>query len=223
MKRSLPFLSVLFCATIGWSQTSTPSTATSAGAGSSGQLKVRGPEEVAQRDPNRVVATIAGKPITAKQAFDLLKAVPPEQRKRLEANVEALVQQLYMENQIADQATKMSLDQQSPWKEELQLARANILTQAYLQKLSNGESASVDPKQYYDSHSAEFDEVKISGILIAFSPPGTPASNGSSSRTEAQAEEKATDLEKKIKAGADVSLSREQSRTIRNRRLRVVH
>ena len=54
--------------------------------------------------------------------------------------------------------------------------------------------------------------MKISGILVAFSPPGTPASNGAGSRTEAQAEEKATDLEKKIKGGADLAtLARAES------------
>lgn len=175
---------------------------------------MRGPEAVAQQDPKRVVATIAGKPITAEQAIEMMKPLPPEERKRLENNLQALLQQLYMENQIAEQATKMSLDQQSPWKEQLQLARANILTQAYLDKLSSNSAAgtATDPKQYYDAHAAEYDQVKISGIVIAFSPPGTPASSAGASRTEAQAEEKATDLEKKLKAGADLSaLARAES------------
>ena len=213
MKRSLSFFSVLFCATVGWAQTSPSAAPGSPAAPSSGQLKVRGPEAIAQQYPDRVVATIAGKPITARQAFDLLKALPAPQRKQLEANMQGLIQQLYMENQIAEEATKMSLDQQSPWKEQLQLARANILTQAYLDKLSSGGSnAAADPKQYYDAHTAEFQQVKISGILVAFSPPGTPASNANVSRTEAQAQDKATDLEKKIKAGADLSaLARAES------------
>lgn len=200
---------------MGWSQTSTPPpSSTTPAAGSSAQLKARGPEAVAEKEPNRVVATIGGKPITAKQAFDLLRAVPPQQRKQLEANVQTLIQQLYMETQIADEAAKMNLDQQSPWKEQLQLARANILTQAYLEKLSSGAggNASADPKAYYDAHAGDFDQVKISGILVAFSPPGTPASKASASRTEAQAEEKANDIEKKIKGGADLSaLARAES------------
>ena len=161
---------------------------------------------MAQQDPNRVVATIAGKPLTAKQALELLKPLPPQDRKRFEANLQGLLQQLYMETQIADEATKMNLDQQSPWKEQLTLARANILTQAYIDKMAKGSgSTPPDPKQYYDAHAADFDQVKISGILVAFSPPGTPASNASTSRTEAQALEKATDLEKKIKTGADLA------------------
>lgn len=213
MKRSLSFFSVLFCATVAFAQTSPSAAPASPAASSTGQLKVRGPEAVAQQYPDRVVATVAGKPLTAKQAYELLKALPAPQRKQLEANMQGLIQQLYMENQIAEQATKMSLDQQSPWKEQLQLARANILTQAYLDKLSSSATtAAVDPKQYYDAHTADFQQVKISGILVAFSPPGTPASNASVSRTEAQAQEKATDLEKKIKAGSDLSaLARAES------------
>jgi len=136
---------------------------------------------VAAQDPTRIVATVGGKPLTARQALDLLKPLPPQERKRFEANLQGLVQQIYMEDQLADEATKLSLDQQSPWKEQLRMARANILTQAYLSKVANSANAtpgalSDDPKQYYDSHPNDFDQVKLSGIFIAFSPPGTPAS-----------------------------------------------
>src|ERR1700728_3959132 len=79
-------------------------------------LKPRGPEAVAAQDPSRVVAVIDGKPLTAREALDLLKPLPPQERKRFEANLQGLVQQIYMEDQLADEAAKMSLDQQSPWK-----------------------------------------------------------------------------------------------------------
>jgi hypothetical protein len=161
---------------------------------------------VAQQDPSRVVATVGGKQLSAKEALDLLKPIRPEDRKRFEANVAALVQQLYMTEQISDEAAKLKLDQQSPWKEQLQMARANILTQAYLDRESNASTGSAsDPKAYYDSHPGEFEQMKLSGILVAFSPPGTPASGTAVQRTEAQALEKANDLEKKIKAGGDFS------------------
>src|SRR5947209_18406431 len=73
---------------------------------SSSGLKARGPEAVSQQDPNRVVATIGGKQITAKQAMDLLKPIQPQDRKRYESNLGALLQQIYAENQIAGEATK---------------------------------------------------------------------------------------------------------------------
>src|SRR2546423_5657964 len=124
MKSSLFFL-LLSCTTFGWSQTA-PSAApgsqksqapasaqagqTPSGSASPGQLKVRGPEAVAQQDPKRVVATIDGKQITAQQALDMIKPVRPEDRKRFEANLSTLVQQLYMQREFADEAAKLSLE-----------------------------------------------------------------------------------------------------------------
>lgn len=162
---------------------------------------------MAQQDPNRVVATVGGKPLTAKQAVEMLKPLRPEDRKRFETNLPALLQQLYMENELAGEATKMNLDQQSPWKEQLQITRVNILTQAYIAKMSGSASGADDPRKYYDDHQADFEQLKLSGILVAFNPPGTPAASSGTTvqRTEAQALEKANDLEKKIKAGGDFS------------------
>jgi peptidyl-prolyl cis-trans isomerase C len=169
-------------------------------------LKARGPEAVAAQDPNRVVATIGGKPLTARQALDLLKPIAPQQRARFQSNLEGLIQHIYMDDQLADEAIKMNLDKESPVKEQLQLTRAEVLAQAYLNKIANSATGATteDPKQYYDAHPADFDQLKLSGIFIAFSPPGTPASgNPAANRTEEQAREKVDDLEKKIKAGGD--------------------
>ena len=207
----VPFLSFSIAATApAWSQSTgaTPQTSSSQSSqtspAASSQLKPRGPEASAQQDPNHIVAKIGDKDITAKQALDILQTLRVEDRKRYENNLAALVQQIYMEDQLASQAIQMKLDQQSPWKEQLKLARSNILTQAYLSQPATG-GASDDPKSYYDAHGADFDQVKLSGILVAFNPPGTPANSGAMQRTEAAAKEKADDLEKKIKAGGDFS------------------
>ncbi len=150
------------------------------------------------------MATVGGKPLTAKQAVDLLKAIQPEDRKRYENKLAELIRQIYMEDATADEAIRMKLDQQSPWKEQLKISRANILTQAFItQEASSGATA--DPKAYYDGHPSEFDQVKLSGILVTFNPPGTPANAAGVQRTEADALAKANDIEKKIKAGGDFS------------------
>jgi peptidyl-prolyl cis-trans isomerase C len=227
MKSSLLLL-LLSCSTFVWSQATSPSanpkpqtpastqgSQTPSGSAPSGQIKVRGPEAVAQQDPKRVVATIDGKQITAQQALAMMNPVRAEDRKRFENNLSTLVQQLYMQKEFADEAAKLSLDQQSPWKEQLEMARANILAQAYLNQLTNTSAAAApagDPKQYYDTHPDEFDQVKLSGIFVAFNAPGTPAANANASRTEQQARDKANELEKKIKGGADfAALARSDS------------
>jgi hypothetical protein len=170
--------------------------------------KIQGPEAVAASDPNKVVAMVDGKPLTAKQAFDLLKALTPEERKAGEAKLPDLLQKLYTQQRLADEALKMNMDQQTPWKDRLVLARQSVLAQAYLTHLRD-ESAKGpvdDPKTYYDAHPDEFEQVKLSGIFVAFAPPGTPApATGPAPKSEQQAQEKAGEIEKKLQAGGDFS------------------
>jgi hypothetical protein len=205
---------VVLSASFAYGQGTSSATPSAQPPASSSTTQLKGPENVAQQDPNRVVAVIDGKQLTAKQALDLIKPFPQEQRKQLEANLPLGLQRVYMQQQFAQQAEKMSLETQSPFKEELQNARQEILAQAYMRKLGEGGSGTAgDPKQYYDSHPADFDNVKLSGIFITFTSPGTPSSaapNGA--RTEEQAKEKANDVEKKIKDGGDfATLARTES------------
>jgi peptidyl-prolyl cis-trans isomerase C len=210
MKSSVSFIAL--AAFIVSASAQTTSTATQSAAPSStapsantSGLRPRGPEAVAKEQPTKVVATINGKQITAKEANDLISSLPPQDRKRYENNLPQLVQQIYMEDQIAADALKENLDQKPPYKQQLKMSRDNILTQAYLGNLVNSPTAADQAKQYYDGHPSDFDQVKVSGIVVAFNPPGTPASSAVTQRTESDAQAKATDLEKKIKAGGDFS------------------
>jgi hypothetical protein len=133
----------------------------------------------------------------------MLKPYTPEQRKQLEANLPNFVQQTYTRGQLAEAAKKLNLDQQSPLREQIEVARDNMLAQAYLAHMSQtAGGAGSDPKQFFDAHPGDFDTVNLSGIFVQFSPPGTPAGSPGG-RTEAQARDKVDDLEKKLKAGGD--------------------
>src|SRR5215469_2926462 len=118
MKSSSIFLLAVLYSSFAYAQGTSPAapSAQSAAPSSATQLKPRGPENVAQQDPNRVVAVIDGKQITARQALDLLKPFPQEQRKQLEANLSVGLQRVYMQQQFAQQAEKMNLEAQSPVK-----------------------------------------------------------------------------------------------------------
>lgn len=206
MKSSITLCLFAGTALLGWSQAAPSSSpaASSPNTPSSSELKVRGPEAVAAKDPNRIVGTINGKQITARQAADLLKMVPENQRKNA-PNLQMLFERLYLMNDLADQAQKEGLDQQSPVKEQLKLDRDNVLAQAYMAKLAKGGGPTGDPKTYYDSHQDEFDIAKLSGIVIAFNAPGTPAGSRGVTRSEQEAQDKADALEKKIKSGTDIA------------------
>lgn len=213
MKCSVSFLVLAFCAVtaLGQGTSTAPKTPASSAtstaptpntSSSTPGLLPRGPEAVAKEQPNKVVATINGRPVTAKEAADLLASVPQNDRKRF-GTLESLLQQIYMEDQIAADAMKENLDQKSPYKEQLKMMHDNFLTQLYLTNLINNPAASDTAKKYYDAHPADFDQVKVSGIIVAFDAPGTPANSSKVTRTEMDAQAKAADLEKKIKAGSD--------------------
>jgi parvulin-like peptidyl-prolyl isomerase len=211
---SLSLILLSSLAQLCWSQATTPAPAPAAPTAPAAS-KPHGPEAVAAQDPNRIVATIDGQKLTAKQAADLLKPFQPEQRKQIDANLTKAVEQIYTQRQLADAAKKLKLEDQSPWKEQLELTKEGVLARAYITHMQEaaGKDPAEDPQKYYDAHAAEFDTVKLSGIFVAFNPPGTPASSAApNARTEEQAKEKANDIEKKLKAGGDfAALARSES------------
>lgn len=199
MKRSVFVLLAFSGASLLFSQT--PAPASKPGASQTGALEVRGPENVAQQDPTRVVATVDGKPVTAKQAVDLLNQLPASQRSR--ANLAQLLDQIYVLDHFSSEALKANLQDQSPLKEDLALSREQLLARAYLQTLTApGAPKAKEAEQYYNAHANEYVEVKLSGILIGFAPPGTPSAPGKTVRTEEEARTKAQNIEQKLKAGA---------------------
>ena len=161
------------------------------------------------------MATINGQKITAKQANDLLKLFTPEQRKQIDASFAKNFEKIYLQQQLAEAAQKINLEQKEPWKDQLELNRRGILAQAYLAHVSETASKepTEDPQKYYDAHKAEFETAKLSGIFVLFNAPGTPANAGApNARTEEAAKDKANDLEKKLAAGGDfAALARAES------------
>lgn len=220
MKRSLTLFVAAGCAVTGWSQTaqkpaSSPSQSSAAPSGPAASAAANspsGPEAIAMKEPNKVVATSNGQPITAKQAYDILKMLPAEQRKS-SANLQHMFEQLYTLNALAERAQREHLDQEPEVKSNLELGRDRVLAQAYMNKITNeGGAPTADPKAYYDMHKGEYTTASLTGIAVAFNPPGTPANPNGINRTEAQAKDKADDIEKKIKAGADIkTLARTES------------
>jgi parvulin-like peptidyl-prolyl isomerase len=217
MKSSRLFFVLAFSAACLWSQSPTPSTPAqdTSKPAQPGQtpgvptpgLTARGPEAVAEQDPKRVIAVIGDTPVTAAEAAELMKAVRPEDRKKFAGRYDKLLQELYMQQQFAKLADEAHLDQQEPWKQQLKIARENVMTQAYITMISNQPGNAPDAKTYYDSHPEEFENTQLSGILLRFSPPGAPAPAAGAGhtkvRTEEQAKVKADDLVAKLKHGAD--------------------
>jgi peptidyl-prolyl cis-trans isomerase C len=210
MKRS--FL-LLFASTFVWAQNPAPTGQPGQPKGappaqSAAPAQPKGPVAVARQDPKRVVAVINGQNITAEEALRQLQALPQnelQQFQRSGGGLTSALQQIYLMRHLSDLATQEHLDQQEPWKSQLEFAHSNMLAQAYVNEISSKVNPSAaEIKSYYDQHPQEFQEAKLSAIIVNFTPPGTTAPpNMPGARTEAQAKTKADDLVKKIRGGAD--------------------
>ena len=90
-------------------------------------LHPKGPSDVARDDPNRIVAVFDGKQLTAQQAWNMIKKVPPATRNSYKSGMTGLLERLYLQNAIAEEAIKLHLDKQQPWKDKLAKAKLNDL------------------------------------------------------------------------------------------------
>ena len=90
-------------------------------------LHPKGPENVARDDPNRIVAVFDGKEMTAQQAWNMLKKVPPATRNSYKSGLTGLLERIYLQNAVAEEAIKLHLDKQQPWKDKLAKAKTNDL------------------------------------------------------------------------------------------------
>jgi peptidyl-prolyl cis-trans isomerase C len=154
--------------------------------------------------PETVVATVSGKPYTAKQIDEYQKLLPPQGRAAMKQNPEAGLTQLFLIIQLSDEAKKRKLDEESPNKESLELFSREILATGYVTEERNTMTVSpAEQETYYKGHSAEFESAKVSAILVSFSPNPKPAADGKTPRNEADAKTRAEDLVKQLRGGAD--------------------
>ena len=213
MKRS--FL-LLFTSAFAFAQAPAPSPSTPAAqpapstqaAPSPSQLKPRGPAAVAKQDPNRVVATVNGQKVTAGEALKLLQAVPQNELQQIQqkgGGLPSALQQIFLMQHLSTLAAQQHLDQSEPLKTQLQFNKENMLAQAYINQVSEKANPSAqDVKAFYDQHPQEFQEAKLSAIIVNFTPTGAKAApNTPGARSEEQAKAKADELVKKIRGGAN--------------------
>ena len=175
--------------------------------------------------PETVVATVDGKGLTYGELRQILEASPPALLQYFRQNPEDAIERVFLFRHLTEEADKLKLAEESPWKEQIEAQRENILGTAMLSHMANSYPASEEQvRAYYDAHKERFERVKLKIIKIGFQPGAQPAAaSGTSSealadaarktveaahnpiRAEADAARLASDLVKKLRAGADFS------------------
>lgn len=170
-------------------------------------------------DPAKVVAVIAGKDITVADVEKMLAAFNPQDLQMFQANPQLALSQYFLFIHLADEADKARLLEKSPYKEQFELLKIQLLRQARLNEENN--TFTVTPEMiesYYKQHSAQYEQARIKVIQIAFAGQVASAGTGldaikaaaqgallaaQAKRSEPEAKTLAEDIVKQLREGAD--------------------
>jgi len=170
-------------------------------------------------DPAKVVAVIAGKDITVADVEKMLAAFNPQDLQMFQANPQLALSQYFLFIHLADEADKARLLEKSPYKEQFELLKIQLLRQARLNEENN--TFAVTPEMidsYYKEHSAQYEQARIKVIQIAFAGQVASAGTGldaikaaaqgallaaQAKRSEPEAKTLAEDIVKQLREGAD--------------------
>src|SRR6266436_10039454 len=103
--------------------------------------------------PETVVARVDGKPVTAGELMLVLQMSPPEAQKNLLKDGKTFVEQFALIRKLAEMAEKSHLDQQSPFKEQIEISRRQYLASAAATAEMNSAATTVtgaEQRKYYE-------------------------------------------------------------------------
>jgi peptidyl-prolyl cis-trans isomerase C len=169
------------------------------------------PPEPAKVPDDAVVATVAGKPITAREVNAIIAGLPPQGMQMFKMNPEVALQQYFVVKHLAEEAEKKGLDKESPNKEQLEFQRNIALMRIATTDYGNHIVVpAADKEKYYREHGEQFEQAKVRVIKVDFS--SGQVKSGVKVRTEPEAKARIEDLRKQLAAGADFAkLAKEAS------------
>jgi peptidyl-prolyl cis-trans isomerase C len=164
-----------------------------------------------------ILETANGKKYTAEEVEHLILLLPAQYQGPARTQPQAaaqLLSQILFYQRLAEDAVKEQVDKRSPYQEQVELARMQILANAELMLHHNMVMVKEeDREKYFKEHPDRFQEAKVRAILVSFNPTPDKAVPGSKKLlSEPEAKAKIEDLRKQIVGGADFGkLARENS------------
>jgi parvulin-like peptidyl-prolyl isomerase len=175
----------------------------------------------AQMTPETVIVKVDGRDVTAGEIQRIIDNSSPAFLQQFRADPAVALSAVFVRHELADEADKLKLAEQSPWKEQIEAGRDSVLANAMVTRAINTFSFTPEQEQAeYEKRKSGFEQVRVKLIKIGFKagakPAGTSASDleqaarealqaahDPTTRPEAEAKKIADDLVKKLRAGED--------------------
>lgn len=169
--------------------------------------------------PDTVVAKLPdGKEITVAEVRKILEDAGPQFAQAYRINPAVAIRDFFAIKHLSEEGEKLKVAESSPWKEQLEIARENIVANAMVNRERDtfGVSAA-DMETFYEHNRAHFEQAKIKVIAIGFKPPMPTGTSpeavkaaaeaamaaAHAQHTEDEAKALAADIVKQARAGAD--------------------
>lgn len=152
---------------------------------------------------DKVVATVNGKPVTAKELEEFSKGLPNQFQQFYQQDKEGFLKQYAVLMKFSKLAEDAKVDQASPYRQRLEFTRLQILSQAFVEDYRNKITVKdEDLKSFYEKNKENYTQAKLQVLLVNYS--ASPAKEGEKPKlTEEQAKTKADGLVKQLRGGAD--------------------
>jgi hypothetical protein len=170
--------------------------------------------------PDTVVARIDGKDVTADQVRRMIAVAPPAFFTAFKADPANAIRNVYVMRELADEAEKAGVANESPWKEQIEFMKQNTLAGAMVTRQMNAYHVPEEQtEKFYQDNLTRFERSSISVIKIGFAE-GAPATgspndlaaaargalenaHNQASRSEADAKKLADSIVGELRAGGD--------------------
>ena len=170
--------------------------------------------------PDTVVAKVDGKSVTVADLNEMLAGTPPVLAQTLRQEPAQAITAIFLTHYAAQEAEKLQLDQRSPWKEQIEVARQQILLAAMTSHVADSFQVTTDETEaFYKQHESSYQQVKIKAIKINFKPEvktspddlsgaarkAFETAHAATDRSEADARKMAEDVVKQARSGVEFS------------------
>ena len=172
-------------------------------------------ENAAGVSDDAVVATVNGRKLTAGDIKSVLTGAAARVRTNFQSDRRAFMSQYAMMLRLVEIGDKQGLEGKSPFQEQLEWVRSNILMQARLNDYTDHINIGPEQeKEYYDAHTDKYTQAKVKVIYIPFGTAEAAAASTPDKKilTGEQANARVESIRQQLSGGADfVELVRKYS------------